>query len=364
MDDLIDKSIPFQSEDLLQINKNLLFHYKEEEAINVNCDLPSEVEEENEYSKDLFPADFNELDPIEYINPVSPTPSSASSSSSSSWFEQFLLSMNSPDQNNHHESRQRQDVTVNSALVVDKALTAIDAGKSVTNLHAETSNTMEERAAGFRSLFPEGCYISRKEFVAEHSVSSEQNQQQGENKDLSFDDSLVHTSPENSSLYETDSSDSINETNSTSSPTSTPPPSQRKTAPSTRKERNNDASKRLRLKRKGQEDDLLAREAFAKKQKQELEDQLRTYTIEIKETYRCGELLVSHFAQDNMDKFKQSLSTILDLHRKAKKQQDPVQTKVFGKMLDYFEHASSNISSEQQAEIMRWLKQQQLLKGF
>ena len=346
-DDLDFDSASFQLE-------NSLFYNNKEEDINVNFDLIpllTKVEEEK-YLKDLSLADFNELDLIEYINPVSPTPSSASSSSPSSC-EQFLLSTNSPDQNNHHESGQREDVTVDPA--VDRALTSIVAGKLVTNLHAETSTTMEERVAGVRLLVPEECYISRKEFVAEQSVSSEQNQQQSENKDLLFDDSLVHTSPENSSLYETDSSDSINERNSTSPPPSTPSPSQRKTAPSTRRERNNEASKRLRLKRKRQEDDLLAREALAKKQKQELEDQVRTYTIQTKEIYRSVKLLVSHFAQDNTDKFKQHLSTILDLHRKAKKQQDPVQTKVFGRMLYYFERASRSIRPEQQEEIMRWL---------
>ena len=128
--------------------------------------------------------------------------------------------------------------------------------------------------------------------------------------------------------------------------------------PSTRRERNNKASKKLRMKRKRKEEELDAQEALEKKRKLDLERKVDALKIQIAEEYKNRKMMINHFAQDNLCKYKQRLSAVL--HQQKTQKQDFVYDKVCKKTVNYFMHASSRyINPEQQDEIMDWLLQQQ-----
>ena len=118
----------------------------------------------------------------------------------------------------------------------------------------------------------------------------------------------------------------------------------------TRKERNNEASKKLRLKRKRKEEDLNMQEELSKKQKLDNEREVDALKIQIAEAYKSGQMQINHFAQDNLYKYQQLLFHTIKLDQSLK--QDSDYNKVFKKVLAYFGEASVQyISVEQGAEI-------------
>ena len=124
----------------------------------------------------------------------------------------------------------------------------------------------------------------------------------------------------------------------------------------TRRQRNNQASKKLRMKRKRNEEDLNKQEVLKKKRKQDLEKNVDALKIQVAELHKSLEMMTKLFAQDNLNKFKQLICKALDLNQIHK--QDPDYTKPFKKIFGYFRKASEQyISVEDGAEIQRDLEQ-------
>lgn len=124
----------------------------------------------------------------------------------------------------------------------------------------------------------------------------------------------------------------------------------------TRRQRNNQASKKLRMKRKRNEEDWNKQEVLKKKRKQDLEKNVDVLKIQVAELHKSLEMMTKLFAQDNLKKFKQLICKALDLNQIHK--QDPDYTKPFKKIFGYFRKASEQyISVEDGAEIQRDLEQ-------
>ena len=336
-------------------------NYKVNNKVKNNNTVLTGVENLNEISPSLADS-YNGLDLIQYLTeePISPTPSSASTINC---IEQFLRDEDFSKVQS--DSLQMSQTTAVQQNLQTFMLTSTDNAESpkATTINDDAFATMTEDKLNNNHW----CVVTRHDQISTinelttHTVSN-RSQQTDVVANTDSDIQPAYTTLQNFPTNKIYSQDYACGSDSSLSTLPSPSPLESKSnkvaTHLTRRERNNEASKKLRLKRKRKEEDLNIQEEFLKKQKLELEKEVAALEIKNVETYKYLKMFIKHSAQDNPSNYKQHLSAVFKQHQTLK--EDPVYDVVCKKVLKYFGRVSQRyISQEEQFEITNFLIQKQ-----